>query len=105
VSGQIDHHWPWSHSSCTVAGNDYALQSELAVFTPGGPDEVVVMLSVRKDAILEANETYTLLLALTSLSQVADVQIGRRHQAKVTIINDDSKTACYKIVYLKMLFY
>ena len=70
----------------------------MATFTPGGPDEVIVLLSVRRDTVLEPNETYTLLLALTSLSQTAGVKIGRRHQAQVTIINDDSKSAYYNII-------
>ena len=83
--------------SCTTAGNDYSLRSELVTFTPGGPDEVMIQLSVLRDTVLEANETYTLLLALTSLSQMAGINIGRKHQAQVTIINDDSKTACYII--------
>ena len=62
----------------------------------------MVLLSVRRDTVLEANETYTLLLALTSRSQAADVKIGRRHQAQVTIINDDSKISCYIKLFIKM---
>lgn len=61
------------------------------VFTPGGPNEETVQLSVDADQLLEFNETYLLRLQLPDASIAVGAQIGKRNEARVTIINDDSK--------------
>ena len=75
---------------------DYSLTSVGSItFTPDGPNERTVQLSVDADQLLELNETYLLRLDLPAASITAGVQIGTIYQARVTIINDDSKIICH----------
>ena len=71
---------------------DYSLASAgIVTFTPGGPNEHTIQLSVDKDELLELNETYLLALHLSDESIDAGAQVGAINQTRVTIINDDSK--------------
>lgn len=79
-----------------IGTTDYSFGSSGKVtFTPGGPMEQTVQLSVDKDQLLELNETYLLRLHLTNASITAGARIGTNNQTRVTIINDDSKFILY----------
>ena len=62
-------------------------------FTPGGPTEVTIQLTVKNDTILEFDETFPIILRLTRAAVLAGGQLGLRREAEVTIINDDSKNS------------
>ena len=77
---------------CIIVRSDYSQASVgNVIFAPGGPNEQTVQLSVVEDELLELNETYLLRLDLPEASIVAGAQIGKNNQARVIIINDDSK--------------
>ena len=88
---------------CTIVRFDYSQASiGNVIFTPEGPNEQTVQLSVDEDQFLEFNETYLLRLDLPEASITAGAQIGSNNQARVTIINDDSKIVghtCNIILY------
>ena len=77
---------------CDIVRFDYSQASTGRItFTPDGPNERTIQLSVDTDQLLELNETYLLRLNLPTASVNAGAQIGTINQARVTIINDDSK--------------
>jgi len=77
---------------CTVTGTgDFNTEVIVVRFSPKDPDKKVVQIDVIPDTILEVNETYSLRLELSDVANRSGVQIGKRNQAQVTIINDDSK--------------
>ena len=93
---------------CIIVRFDYSQASVgNVIFTPEGPNEQTVQLSVVEDELLELNETYLLRLDLPEASITAGAQIGRNNQARVTIINDDSKIfnlACIIVFYITHIF-
>ena len=74
----------------TVIPSDY-IQGGQVIFTPGGPDEITTQLQVQDDTTLEANEILLLTLLPTHAANASGARIGVRSEARVTIINDDSK--------------
>ena len=74
-----------------VVPSDY-IQGGQVIFTPGGPDEITTQLQVQDDTTLEANEILLLTLSPTPTATRRGARIGARNEARVTIINDDSKT-------------
>ena len=75
-----------------IVRSDYSqVVAGKVTFTPGGPNEQTVPLSVDEDQFLELNETYLLRLHLPDTSINAGAKIGTIDKAQVTIINDDSK--------------
>ena len=81
----------------TVVPSDY-IQDEQVIFTPGGPDEIMAQLQVEDDTTLEANEILLLTLSPTPAANASGARIGARNEARVTIINDDSKPFNHHII-------
>lgn len=61
------------------------------IFTPGGPDEMTIQLQVNDDTTLEADEILLLSLSLAPAAMESGGRLGPRNEARVTIVNDDSK--------------
>lgn len=81
--------------------SDYSVASSgVVTFTPRGPNEQTIQLSVNDDEFLELNETYLLTLQLSDESIDAGARIGAINQTRVTIINDDSKILCRCVVMI-----
>lgn len=75
----------------TIAPSDYDPQGVQVIFTPGGPDEMTIQLQVNDDTTLEADEILLLSLSLAPAAMESGGRLGPRNEARVTIVNDDSK--------------
>ena len=103
---KLQHYTYVCTSHLYIVRSDYSLASVgKVVFTAGGPDEQTIQLSVDEDDFLELNETYLLELNLTVASIAAGARIGAINQARVTIINDDSKICNICTLIMLYVFY
>ena len=70
------------------AGEDYEV-GPYTVIIPAGMDSVFFNVSIINDEIYEGNETFNLIVNVTSLP--LNVTVGDPNQATITVFNDDGK--------------
>ena len=71
-----------------IEGEDYEV-GPYSVIIPAGMASVFFNISIINDEIYEGNETFNLVVNVTSLP--LNVTIGDPNQATITIFNDDGK--------------
>ena len=73
-----------------LEGLDYDLSGPYNVTIPSGNTTVVLRIPIIDDNVLEKNEDFNLIILPESLP--SDIGLGKPNAAKITIIEDDSKS-------------